>query len=81
MSRIDNATLLLNLSTVTNSGQLRVYAVNYNVLRIMAGMCGLALRIVILFIELKSKFLKEFASELNTINSRHFQIDGKLLRV
>jgi hypothetical protein len=37
MSRIDNATLLLNLSTGTNAGQLRVYAVNYNVLRIMAG--------------------------------------------
>ena len=49
--------------------------------RIMAGMGGLALRIVILFIELKSKFLKEFASELlNTNNLRHFQIDGKLLR-
>jgi len=43
-------------------------------------MGGLALKIVKLFIELKSKFLKEFASELNTINSRHFQIDGKLLR-
>jgi len=37
MSRIDNATLLLNLTTGTNAGQLRVYAVNYNVLRIMAG--------------------------------------------
>jgi hypothetical protein len=36
MSRIDNATLLLNLNTASAS-QLRVYAVNYNVLRIMAG--------------------------------------------
>ena len=36
MSRIDNATLLLNLNTAASS-QLRVYAVNYNVLRIMAG--------------------------------------------
>ena len=45
MSRIDNATLLLNLnSAMTNAGpaKLRVYAVNYNVLRIMAGMGGLA---------------------------------------
>ena len=42
MSRIDNATLLLNTSTSTNSCKLRVYAVNYNVLRIMAGMGGLA---------------------------------------
>ena len=37
MSRIDNATLLLDLTTGTSSIQLRVYAVNYNVLRIMAG--------------------------------------------
>jgi len=36
MSRIDNATLLLDLAS-SASGQLRVYAVNYNVLRIMAG--------------------------------------------
>ena len=42
MSRIDNATLLLDLSTQNQAGQLRVYAVNYNVLRIMAGMGGLA---------------------------------------
>ena len=42
MSRIDNATLLLNLATGSDSVKLRVYAVNYNVLRIMAGMGGLA---------------------------------------
>jgi hypothetical protein len=42
MSRIDNATLLLDLTTGTAPIQLRVYAVNYNVLRIMAGMGGLA---------------------------------------
>jgi hypothetical protein len=42
MSRIDNATLLLDLTTATAPLQLRVYAVNYNVLRIMAGMGGLA---------------------------------------
>jgi hypothetical protein len=44
MSRIDNATLLLNLNGSMASGgcKLRVYAVNYNVLRIMAGMGGLA---------------------------------------
>ena len=38
-SRIDNAVLSLN---ATASGQLKVYAVNYNVLRIMSGMGGLA---------------------------------------
>jgi hypothetical protein len=37
MSRIDNATLLLNLTTGSTAVKLRVYAVNYNVLRIMAG--------------------------------------------
>jgi hypothetical protein len=44
-SRIDSATLNLTLeSTQTSSGSktLKVYAVNYNVLRIMSGMGGLA---------------------------------------
>lgn len=41
MSRIDNATLLLTLNT-SDSLQLRTYATNYNVLRIMSGMGGLA---------------------------------------
>ena len=46
MSRIDNAVLHLTLSreAVRNnrSAKVRVYAVNYNVLRIMSGMGGLA---------------------------------------
>jgi hypothetical protein len=43
MSRIDNATLALTInSNVTGSSQVRVYATNYNVLRIMSGMGGLA---------------------------------------
>jgi len=45
-SRIDNATLQLVLSNATVSGQntakVRVYATNYNVLRVMSGMGGLA---------------------------------------
>ena len=41
MSRIDNATLLLTLAS-NASCQLHTYATNYNVLRIMAGMGGLA---------------------------------------
>ena len=40
MSRIDNATL--NLSGVDTSNTVKVYAVNYNVLRVMSGMGGLA---------------------------------------
>ena len=45
-SRIDNATLQLVLSNATVMGtataKVRVYAVNYNVLRVMSGMGGLA---------------------------------------
>jgi hypothetical protein len=46
MSRIDNATLQLTLTARSVAGarscQVRVYATNYNVLRIMSGMGGLA---------------------------------------
>ena len=48
-SRIDNAHLSLNvtsntISTTHNSGnaKIKIYAVNYNILRIMSGMAGLA---------------------------------------
>ena len=45
-SRIDNAVLQLVLSSNTVSGtntaKVRVYAVNYNVLRVMSGMAGIA---------------------------------------
>jgi hypothetical protein len=40
-SRIDNAQLVANI-TGTNADNLHVYAVNYNVLRVMSGMGGLA---------------------------------------
>ena len=44
MSRIDNATLQLTLRGIDSSrtAKIRVYATNYNVLRIMSGMGGLA---------------------------------------
>ena len=42
-SRIDNATLQLQVTPKTSiSSKIRVYATNYNVLRIMSGMGGLA---------------------------------------
>jgi hypothetical protein len=45
-SRIDKATLNLTLSVNTvknqNTAKVRIYAVNYNVLRVMSGMGGLA---------------------------------------
>ena len=39
-SRIDSA--VLNVTATANAGRIRVYAVNYNVLRVMSGMGGLA---------------------------------------
>lgn len=41
MSRIDNATLKLVLASAVSTN-IRIYAINYNVLRIMSGMGGLA---------------------------------------
>ena len=43
MSRIDTAVLALTTKSVGTSAQVKVFAVNYNVLRIMSGMGGLAL--------------------------------------
>ena len=43
MSRIDNAAIHLKLDTVTaGTDKFSCFAVNYNVLRIMSGMGGLA---------------------------------------
>ena len=44
MSRIDQAELRFNLTAACAAGTstIRIYAVNYNVLRIMSGMGGLA---------------------------------------
>ena len=41
-SRIDNATLNITWNTPANAQSCNIYAVNYNVLRIMSGMGGLA---------------------------------------
>ena len=42
MSRIDSAELMLTLTTATGNAKVKVYALSYNVLRIMSGMGGLA---------------------------------------
>ena len=44
MSRIDNATLNVGTNDISGVSDqtLNIYAVNYNVLRIMSGMGGLA---------------------------------------
>jgi hypothetical protein len=41
-SRIDNAQLLINNNGTSGGDNINVYAINYNVLRIMSGMGGLA---------------------------------------
>ena len=41
-SRIDNATLNINSGGVSSSATIKVFATNYNVLRVMSGMGGLA---------------------------------------
>jgi hypothetical protein len=41
-SRIDNAQLTFSRSPLTTGPNIRIYAINYNVLRIMSGMGGLA---------------------------------------
>lgn len=41
-SRIDNAKLVLMINTKVSGGVIKVFATNYNVLRIMSGMGGLA---------------------------------------
>tara|TARA_B100001964_G_scaffold229140_1_gene281090 strand:+ start:2026 stop:3282 length:1257 start_codon:yes stop_codon:yes gene_type:complete len=41
-SRIDNATLAVNSGGVSSSATIKVFATNYNVLRVMSGMGGLA---------------------------------------
>ncbi len=55
-SRIDNAVLQLVLSSGTvasvATAKVRVYAVNYNVLRVMSGMAGVALTAIITYIQM-----------------------------
>ena len=65
-SRIDNATLQLVLSNATVSGtntaKVRVYAVNYNVLRVMSGMGGLNVLAKLINQALKAVCYKEATS-------------------
>ena len=65
-SRIDNATLQLVLSNATVQGtstaKVRVYAVNYNVLRVMSGMGGLNVLAKLINQALKAVCYKEATS-------------------
>ena len=65
-SRIDNATLQLVLSNATVSGtstaKVRVYAINYNVLRVMSGMGGLNVLVYLINQALKAVCYKKATS-------------------
>lgn len=60
MSRIDTAVLSIKTGVTANAHKVKVYAVNYNVLRIMSGMGGL--NIIVSIINFKLKLQKEFAN-------------------
>jgi hypothetical protein len=86
-SRIDNATLQLVLSNATvegtNTAKVRVYAVNYNVLRVMSGMGGLNYIVTVIWMlllvainqgrkaacrsQLSSSYGKPFASSVSSL--------------
>ena len=86
-SRIDNATLQLVLSNATvegtNTAKVRVYAVNYNVLRVMSGMGGLNYIVTVMWMlllvainqgrkaacrsQLSSSYGKPFASSVSSL--------------
>ena len=78
-SRIDNAVLQLVLSSPTVSGtataKVRVYAVNYNVLRVMSGMAGVALNYGLLINYLLVCLIKNSAEKM-----RVYENSGSLVQ-
>jgi hypothetical protein len=73
-SRIDNAVLQLVLSSPTVSGtstaKVRVYAVNYNVLRVMSGMAGVALNYGLLINYLLVCLIKNSAEKYYAVSNQ-----------
>ena len=78
-SRIDNAVLQLVLSAATVSGtstaKVRVYAVNYNVLRVMSGMAGVALKVIELYL-LMVQFIATRAEKQHAVNKQAMFTDN-----
>ena len=78
-SRIDNAVLQLVLSAATVSGtstaKVRVYAVNYNVLRVMSGMAGVALKVIELYM-LMVQFIATRAEKQHAVNKQAMFTDN-----
>jgi hypothetical protein len=78
MSRIDNATLMLSVHPDIASSQLtkklRVYAVNYNVLRIMSGMGGLCVYFIFCPVWVKLKYIIEQKSITPVVFGNYYWI-------
>jgi hypothetical protein len=85
-SRIDNAVLQLVLSSGTVAGtataKVRVYAVNYNVLRVMSGMAGVLVRFfkqLQLFLEFANGAEKQLATNKQAMFVDNFDLAPALI--
>jgi len=85
-SRIDNATLQLILSSGTVAGtataKVRVYATNYNVLRVMSGMAGVLVRFfkqLQLFLEFANGAEKQHATNKQAMFVDNFDLAPALI--
>ncbi len=80
MSRIDNATLFLTVSSNSvgccATSKVRVYAVSYNVLRVMSGMAGMRVILMLAIVLLKGSASSVIDVIVNDIE-QHCQIAGK----
>ena len=79
-SRIDNAVLQLVLSSGTVAGtataKVRVYAVNYNVLRVMSGMAGVALKAIEIYTYLLFYLIATRAEKQRATNNQALFVDN-----
>jgi hypothetical protein len=79
-SRIDNAVLQLVLSSGTVAGtataKVRVYAVNYNVLRVMSGMAGVALKAIEIYSLLLFYLIATRAEKQRATNNQALFVDN-----
>ena len=79
-SRIDNAVLQLVLSSPTVAGtataKVRVYAVNYNVLRVMSGMAGVALTAIQMYVITLLHLIATRAEKQRAANNQAMFVDN-----
>ena len=79
-SRIDNAVLQLVLSSGTVAGtataKVRVYAVNYNVLRVMSGMAGVALTAIEIYMKILFYLIATRAEKQRATSNQALFVDN-----